>query len=141
MSFLLICMYGNSAPSPKKNILIFPSPSGVSLTKLSLGGNNDVIYKLFPPWESLVSDTDISAGDGKPLTFFYSVERPHVASGGSWSTHFLQIYFQLYLGSKHRNKLKNLFSCFMKETNITKHNFFLSFEDTLPSPPPHIDTP
>ena len=34
----------------------------MSLTKLSLGGNNDVIYKLFPPRESLVSD--IPAGDG-----------------------------------------------------------------------------
>jgi hypothetical protein len=31
-------------------------------TKLSLGGNNDVIYKFFPPRESLVSD--IPAGDG-----------------------------------------------------------------------------
>jgi hypothetical protein len=28
----------------------------MSLTKLSLGGNNDVIYKLFPPRESVVSD-------------------------------------------------------------------------------------
>jgi hypothetical protein len=34
----------------------------MSLTKLSLGGNNDVIYKLFPPRESLVGD--IPAGDG-----------------------------------------------------------------------------
>ncbi len=34
----------------------------MSRTKLSLGGNNDVIYKLFPPRESLVSD--IPAGDG-----------------------------------------------------------------------------
>jgi len=34
----------------------------MSLTKLSLGGNNDVVYKLFPPRESLVSD--IPAGDG-----------------------------------------------------------------------------
>jgi hypothetical protein len=34
----------------------------MSLTKLSLGGNNDVIYKLFPPKEILVSD--IPAGDG-----------------------------------------------------------------------------
>jgi hypothetical protein len=34
----------------------------MSLTKLSLGGNKDVIYKLFPPRESLLSD--ISAGDG-----------------------------------------------------------------------------
>jgi hypothetical protein len=34
----------------------------MSLTKLSLGRNNDIIYKLFPPRESLVSD--IPAGDG-----------------------------------------------------------------------------
>jgi hypothetical protein len=34
----------------------------MSLTKLSLGGNNDVIYKLFPPRKRLVSD--IPAGDG-----------------------------------------------------------------------------
>ncbi len=34
----------------------------MSLTKLSMGGNNDVIYKLFPRSESLVSD--IPAGDG-----------------------------------------------------------------------------
>jgi hypothetical protein len=34
----------------------------MSLTKLSLGGNNDVINKLFPPRESLVSD--IAAGYG-----------------------------------------------------------------------------
>jgi hypothetical protein len=34
----------------------------MSLNKLSLGGNNDVKYKLFPSWESLVGD--IPAGDG-----------------------------------------------------------------------------
>jgi hypothetical protein len=33
----------------------------MSLNKLSLGGNNDVLYKIFPPRESLVSD--ILAGD------------------------------------------------------------------------------
>ncbi len=46
----------------KKSFSIFPSPAGMSLTKLSLGGNNDVIYKLFPPRESLVNY--ILAGDG-----------------------------------------------------------------------------
>ncbi len=39
----------------KKNFSIFPSPAGMPLTKLSLGGNYDVIYKLFLPRESLVS--------------------------------------------------------------------------------------
>jgi hypothetical protein len=34
----------------------------MSLTELFLGGNNDVMYKLFPPRESLVRD--IPAGDG-----------------------------------------------------------------------------
>jgi hypothetical protein len=38
------------------------SQAGMSLTKLSLGGNNDVIYNLFPPSECLISD--ILAGDG-----------------------------------------------------------------------------
>jgi hypothetical protein len=41
----------------------------MSLTKLSLGGKSDVIYKLFPPRESLVSD--IPAGDGNIKKLFY----------------------------------------------------------------------
>ncbi len=49
-------------PHRKKKLFDFPSPAGMLLTKLSLGGNNDVKYKLFPPRESLVSD--IPAGDG-----------------------------------------------------------------------------
>ncbi len=42
----------------KKRLAIFPSPAGMSLTKLSLAGN-----KLYPAKESLVSD--VPAGDGK----------------------------------------------------------------------------
>ncbi len=53
----------------KKSFSIFPSPAGMSLIKLSLGDNNDVIYKLFPPRESLVSD--IPAGDGSIQKFFF----------------------------------------------------------------------
>jgi hypothetical protein len=49
-------------PHCKKGFPIFPSPAGMSLTKLSLDGNYDVIYKLFLHRESLVSD--IPAGDG-----------------------------------------------------------------------------
>jgi hypothetical protein len=57
----------------KRGFLIFPSPAGMSLTRLSLGGNNEVIkpYKLFPPTESLVSD--IPAGDGNVEKLFYGV--------------------------------------------------------------------
>ena len=43
-------------PHCKNFFSIFSSPAGMSLTKLSLGGNNDVINKLYPPRESLVSD-------------------------------------------------------------------------------------
>jgi hypothetical protein len=55
----------------KKSFSIFLSPAGMSLTNLSLAGNNDVIYKLFPPRESLVSD--IPAGNGNIEKLFYSV--------------------------------------------------------------------
>ncbi len=54
----------------KKSFSIFPSTAGMSLTKLSLGGNNDVIYKLFPPGENLVCD--IPAEDGNIEKLFYS---------------------------------------------------------------------
>jgi hypothetical protein len=40
----------------KKSFSIFPSPAGMSLTKLSLGENNFFMTSLFPPRESLVSD-------------------------------------------------------------------------------------
>jgi hypothetical protein len=43
----------------------------MSLPKLSLGGNNEVTYKLFLPRESLVSD--IPARDGKLDNLFYGV--------------------------------------------------------------------
>jgi hypothetical protein len=50
----------------KKRLSNFPSPAGMSLTKLSLGGNN--LQKLFPSRESLVSD--IPDGDGKIKNLF-----------------------------------------------------------------------
>jgi hypothetical protein len=57
----------------------FPSPAGISLTKFSLGGNNYVIYKLFPPRESLVSD--IPAGNGnieKPFLRCTVLRKPNI---------------------------------------------------------------
>jgi hypothetical protein len=44
----------------------------MSLTKLSLGGNNDDIYKLFLPRESLVSD--IPGWGQEYRKAFYSVD-------------------------------------------------------------------
>ncbi len=55
----------------KKSFSIFPSPAEMSLTKVSLGGNNLYLTSLFPPRESLVSD--IPAGDGNIEKLFYGV--------------------------------------------------------------------
>jgi hypothetical protein len=46
-----------------------PQPGCHFTTKLSLGGNNDVITELFLPRGSLVSD--IPAEDGKLVNLFY----------------------------------------------------------------------
>ncbi len=54
----------------KKSFSIFPSPTGMSLTKLSLGGNNLYMTSLFPPRVSLLSD--IPAGTGISKIFFYN---------------------------------------------------------------------
>ncbi len=55
----------------KKKVREFPVPSRDVTTKLSLGGNNDVITELFLPRGSLVSD--IPAGDGKLVNIFYGI--------------------------------------------------------------------
>ncbi len=52
----------------KKKVRKFPVPSRDVTTKLSLGGNNDIITELFLPRGSLVSD--IPAGDGKLVNLF-----------------------------------------------------------------------
>jgi hypothetical protein len=55
----------------KKKVREIPLPSRNVTTKLSLGGNIDVITELFQPRGSLVSD--IPAGDGKLVNLFYGV--------------------------------------------------------------------
>jgi hypothetical protein len=62
----------------KKSFSIFPSSAVMSLTELSLGGNNLYEMSLFPPRESLVSD--IPAGDLNIIKFFYSVRSTNLAS-------------------------------------------------------------
>jgi hypothetical protein len=58
----------------KKKVREFPVPSRDVTTKLSLGGNNDVITELFLPRGSLVSD--IPAGDGKLVNLFLQCSLP-----------------------------------------------------------------
>ncbi len=52
----------------KKSFSILSSPAGISLTKLSLGGNNLYRTSLFPLRQRLVSD--IPAGDGNIVKLF-----------------------------------------------------------------------
>ncbi len=56
----------------KKRFPSFPSPAGMSLTKLPLGKNNSVMTSLFPPRESLVVTSRLGTGNSR--TFFYGVE-------------------------------------------------------------------
>ncbi len=49
----------------KKKVREFPVPSRDDTTKLSLGGNNDVVTELFLPRGSLISD--IPAEDSEPF--------------------------------------------------------------------------
>jgi hypothetical protein len=58
----------------KKKVREFPVPSRDVPTKLSLGGNNDVITELFLPRASLVND--IPAGDGKLVNLFLRCTLP-----------------------------------------------------------------
>ncbi len=60
----------------KKSFSIFPSPAGMSLTKLSLGGNYDVICKLFLPMQGEFGKRHPQMG-GKSKSFFYGVWSSH----------------------------------------------------------------
>ncbi len=59
----------NSEYTVKKLFAIFPSPTGTSRTKLP----GPRIITLFPARESF-DTSNMPAGDGKSLTFFYSVQ-------------------------------------------------------------------
>jgi hypothetical protein len=52
----------------KKRFAGFPSPAGMSLTKLPLGRNNSVMTSLYPPRESLVVTSLLGTGNWR--TFF-----------------------------------------------------------------------
>ncbi len=55
----------------KKRFTSFPSPAGMSLTKLPLGRNNSVMTSLFPTRESLVVTSRLGTGNFR--TFFFTV--------------------------------------------------------------------
>jgi hypothetical protein len=55
----------------RKGSQSFPSPAGMSLTKLPLGRNNSIMTSLFPPTESL--EVTSRLGTGNSRSFFYGV--------------------------------------------------------------------
>jgi hypothetical protein len=55
----------------KKRFTSFPSPAGMSLTKLPLCRHNSVMTSLFPPRDSLVVTSRLGTGNSR--TFFYGV--------------------------------------------------------------------
>jgi hypothetical protein len=67
-----ICTFYLCALHRKKRFTSFPSPAGMSLTKLPLGRNNSVMTSLFPPRESLLVTSRL--GKGNSRTFFYGVQ-------------------------------------------------------------------
>jgi hypothetical protein len=78
----------------KKRFTSFPSPAGMSLTKLPLGRNNSVMTSLFPP----KFGSDIPAGDGKLANFFFTVYAKLMGC--------LNLFFPL---SKSNRLLKNFY--------------------------------
>jgi hypothetical protein len=86
----------------KKKVREFPVPSRDVTTKLSLGGNNDVITKLFLPGGSLVSD--IPAGDGKFVSLFLRVGRLYILLPPTIS---LQILFKTSFSHKQFYRINN----------------------------------
>jgi hypothetical protein len=56
----------------KKRFTSFPSPAGMSLTKLPLGRNNSVMTSFFIPAQGEFG-SDIPAGDGKLANLFFTV--------------------------------------------------------------------
>jgi hypothetical protein len=65
------CQSNTYNPHRKKRFTSFPSPAGMSLTKLPLGRNNSVMTSLFPPRESLVVTSRLGTGNSR--TFFYGL--------------------------------------------------------------------
>jgi hypothetical protein len=102
----------------KKTFPMFPSPAGMSLNiinKPSLGGNNDIIYKLFPPRRSLVSDIPARDGNIKKLflqctvrgqsyvSYFQNIDPPPPSPPGECT-----IY--VHMNSKINNPARILYS-------------------------------
>jgi hypothetical protein len=89
----------------KKSFTSFPSPAGMSLTKLSLGKNNSVMTSLFQPRESLVVTSRLGTGNSR--TFFYGVGRDHEGENAE-EEHFSCLLFSASGWNKGINQTQYL---------------------------------
>ncbi len=80
-----------TSPYTVKKVREFPVPRQDVTTKLSLGGNNDVIIELFLPRGSLVSD--IPAGDGKLVNLFLRCISSIISCHCAYTIHGLCIVY------------------------------------------------
>jgi hypothetical protein len=71
LAILLLLVLFLASLHRKKRFTSFPTPAGMSLTKLSLGRNNSVMTSWFPPRESLVVTSRLGTENSR--TFFYGV--------------------------------------------------------------------
>jgi hypothetical protein len=88
----------------KKKVREFPVPSRdvTTCTKLSLGGNNDVITELFLPSGSLVSD--IPAGDGKLVNLFLRCGQAASEISKLYFSHIYEVARNLSIAQGNQNK-------------------------------------
>ncbi len=98
----------------KKRFTSFPSPAGMSLTKLPLGRNNSVMTSLFPPRESLVVTSRLGTGNSR--TFFYGVQ------GSSWQP---VIHNSLHIHISHRTSTP-------ADRKVALYPFILFFDHLCP---------
>jgi hypothetical protein len=95
----------------------------MSLTKLSLGGNHDVIYKLFLPRKSLVSD--IPAGDRKKGEPYLQCSTPLSLTDKKENKIFL-IYKEIQSGAFAKSYIKKGFLIYEE-----MRKYFLIYEKVV----------
>ncbi len=106
----LVKPLNRGAYTVKKGSRVFPSPAGMSLTKLPLGRNNSVMTSLFSPRESLVVTSRL--GTGTSRSFFYGVfQHFWIPKYSSWTLCMSWINYEaltIYWNKYHKKDLKRM---------------------------------
>jgi hypothetical protein len=98
----------------KKRFTSFPSPAGMSLTKLPLVRNNSVMTSLFPPRASLVVTSRVGTGNSRIFFLWCTLQVFIPLASSLFSLHplFLVFSFSVLLSSASilRSSTSSLFS-------------------------------